>query len=230
MSTLLFAGWLGVMLENGSIGAKTYLTVYIVLLIVLAVGAYLLGSLNFAVIISKLKYEDDIRNHGSGNAGATNMKRTYGNRDAVFTLLGDILKAVVSVLGSRLLIGFDGACLCALACALGHAFPCWYRFKGGKCVAVTAASLLCIEPITLVIVLAIFAIIVGFTKYVSLGSVISALLAPVFLYNMINSFYGLGHGSWGIVCVFAMCLLVVALHKDNIKRLQQGKEHKLGQK
>ena len=225
-SDLLFAGAVGQAVIRGDFP----IWAYIALFFVLAAASYLLGSVNFAIVISNLKYHDDIRNHGSGNAGATNMKRTFGNKAAALTFAGDFLKAVLAVLGTRLLIGFDAACLSGLACALGHAFPCWYGFKGGKCVAVTSAIVLCVEPITFAIALVIFVIIVAFTKYVSLGSIISALMIPLVMYNILNGIYGLGHGTWGIFCIFLTCVLVVALHKENIKRLREGKENKIGSK
>jgi glycerol-3-phosphate acyltransferase PlsY len=97
--------------------------------------SYLLGSLNFAIIISGKTYRQDIRNHGSKNAGMTNMMRTYGKKAAALTLLGDMLKAVVSCLIGYALIGQLGAYIAGLFCMIGHIFPVFYRFKGGKGVA-----------------------------------------------------------------------------------------------
>ena len=159
---------------------------------------YLLGSLNFGVIISRKAYRDDVRTHGSGNAGTTNMLRTYGKGAAALTLLGDMLKAVVAVAFGyfiftyRSVIDIDntptlvtdkiGAAVAGLFVMLGHMFPCYFRFKGGKGVATLAMVVLMINPIVFAILMLIFVIIVACTKYVSLGSVMGALLYPVILY------------------------------------------------
>ena len=92
--------------------------------------SYLFGSVNFALILSKYVYHDDIRNHGSGNAGFTNMKRTFGTKAAISVIVGDIMKTVLSVTGAMLLFGADMATLAGLACILGHCFPLFYKFKG----------------------------------------------------------------------------------------------------
>jgi len=172
-----------------------------------------------------VKFHDDIRNHGSGNAGATNMTRTYGKAAGIATLAGDIFKAIVTVLIARLLVGDIWAYLAGMCCALGHAFPCYYRFKGGKCVAVTAAMALALEPLAFLFIFLIFAVIVGFTKYVSLGSVASAMFYPLILHNILSSRYG--HGDLRIIFVFVICALVVWLHRENIKRLLAGTENKI---
>lgn len=200
---------------------------------------YLLGSLNFGVIISRKAYRDDVRTHGSGNAGTTNMLRTYGKGAAALTLLGDMLKAVVAVAFGyfiftyRSVIDIDntptlvtdkiGAAVAGLFVMLGHMFPCYFRFKGGKGVATLAMVVLMINPIVFAILMLIFVIIVACTKYVSLGSVMGALLYPVILY----AFEG-KRGS-GTACALAvvMGLLVVFMHRENIKRLREGKESKL---
>ncbi len=120
--------------------------VFYVIAIGIALSGYFLGSMNFAVIISRIKFHEDIRTKGSGNAGATNMSRTYGKAAGIATFLGDILKTIVPVFLARILVGDIFGYLAGLMCALGHAFPCYYKFKGGKCVAVTAAVLLIMEP------------------------------------------------------------------------------------
>lgn len=158
---------------------------------------YLLGSLNFGVIISGKKYNDDVRKHGSGNAGATNMLRTYGKKAAILTMLGDMLKAVVAVGFGYLVLNINiadtttdevirlvdpmGAAIAGLFVMLGHMFPCFFKFKGGKGVATAAMVILMIDPITFLICLLTFIIIVAGTKFVSLGSIMGLILYPIVL-------------------------------------------------
>ncbi len=224
MTELFYMGWLGILAAEN----KIHVFVYISAIVVCSVIAYLLGSISFSIIISKKMYGDDIRNHGSSNAGATNMLRTYGKKAAALTFLGDFMKAAIAVLGTRLLCGFDAACVACLFCAIGHAFPCFFRFKGGKCAAVLCASVLFIDVWTFLICMAIFAVLLLFTKYVSLASIFSAFMCPIVLYNTVKLNSGSGHGSYGIVCVFLACMLLIFLHRENIKRLRNGTENKIG--
>ena len=120
-------------IRNGIIGYDSHIALFILGIVLSVVVPYLLGSLNFAVIISKKRYKDDVRSHGSGNAGATNMLRTHGKSAAALTLLGDLLKAVVSVVFALFLMPGDGfAYIAGLCCMIGHALPLYYNFKGGK--------------------------------------------------------------------------------------------------
>ena len=219
LSEFMYKGWLGLLAENGQIP----LVLWIAAIVFCALLGYFLGSLNFAVVISRLKFHDDIRKHGSGNAGATNMTRTYGKAAGVATLLGDIMKAILSVILARLLCGETIAYLTGMCCAFGHAFPCYYRFKGGKCVAVTAAIALVMEPFAFLTIFAIFALVVFVTKYVSLGSIAAAFFYPLILHKLIMN---RGYGHLSILFVTVICLLVIWLHRENIKRLLDGKENK----
>ncbi len=206
-----------------------------------AVIPYLLGSFNFGLIISRRKYHDDIRQHGSGNAGTTNMLRTYGKRAAVITLLGDMLKALVAVLLGYLIIGFatgikdpetgeaiglfvdkTGAAIAGLFVMIGHMFPIFYKFKGGKGVATSAMVVLMIDPLSFVICLSVFIIIVVGTRYVSLGSCMGMILYPIIL----SAFSG-GRNPTAQATAVCMALLVVFMHRENLKRLRDGKESKL---
>ncbi len=194
---------------------------------------YILGSLNFAVILSNLKYKDDIRNHGSGNAGATNMLRTFGKRAAVFTFLGDILKSMVSVVFGCFLLGLTmGGHMAAFFCMLGHMFPVFYKFKGGKGVATSIAAIFLLNPFVALIMILVFVIIVAGTKYVSLGSVMAALIYPVLL-NRINeitaSWFIANDTIWGFDGIFSflMMAMVVYMHRENIKRIIAGTESKV---
>ncbi|MCQ2425694.1 MAG: glycerol-3-phosphate 1-O-acyltransferase PlsY [Lachnospiraceae bacterium] len=217
---LRIKGLIGWYLGNGSkttVGGIALLI--LAFLVPIAVG-YFLGSLNFSLIISKKKFGEDVREHGSGNAGTTNMLRTYGKTAAVMTLLGDFMKAVVSALIGTVCFGMMGAHLAGLACIVGHAFPIYYHFKGGKGVACAAGMILAISPVTFLILFLFFAIIVGWTKYVSLGSIMCMLLYPVILDSVEPK------GAWMIVPILCTAL-VVWLHRENIKRLREGKENKI---
>ncbi|MBO4355244.1 MAG: glycerol-3-phosphate 1-O-acyltransferase PlsY [Clostridia bacterium] len=224
MTELFYMGWLGILAADYRINVFWYISA----IVVCAILSYLIGSLSFSIIISRKMFGDDIRNHGSSNAGATNMLRTYGKKAAALTFLGDFMKAVVAVLGTRLLCGFDAACVACLFCAIGHAFPCWFKFKGGKCAAVLCASILCIDIWTFLICMTIFTVILLFTKYVSLASIFSAFMGPIVFYNSVKLNSAAGHGSYGVVCVFLACMLLIFLHRENIKRLRNGTESKIG--
>lgn len=206
---------------------------FAVLAIICIAVPYLLGSLNFAIIISKLRYGQDIRNYGSGNAGMTNMLRTYGKGAAAVTLLCDMLKAVVSVtLGSALLGLAFGGYMAGFFCMLGHMFPIFYKFKGGKGVASTAAMILVLNPPVFLILFIVFAIIVLGTKYVSLASIMSVLLFPVFLHRVdtiTTEWYQMNGTMWGPDVLFAVLIAVtvVFMHRSNIKRLLDGTESKI---
>jgi glycerol-3-phosphate acyltransferase PlsY len=192
-------------------------------IVVSIIVPYLLGSLNFAIIISAKQYNEDIRSYGSKNAGMTNMMRTYGKRAAALTLLGDALKAIVSCSIGYLMLGYTGCYIAGLFCVIGHMFPVFYRFKGGKGVVTGAIAILMSDPIVFAIILLIFIIIVVFTKYISLGSIMSVILYPFILDRICK--------LRGYVCpytIFAFLIMILVLikHYENIKRLFQGKENK----
>ncbi len=220
MAEFSFKGLLGILAEKGEI----HIAVWIAAIILCAALGYFAGSINFAVVISRLKFKDDIRKHGSGNAGATNMSRVYGKSAGIATLCGDIFKTVITVLIARLLCGDIIAYAAGMFCAIGHAFPCYYKFKGGKCVAVTAAMALTLDPVAFLFIFIAFAIVVLGTKYVSLASISAALMYPIVLYNILDVRYQ--QSDLRVVFVFITCALVVFLHKDNIKRLLNGTENK----
>lgn len=211
-------------------GNETARAVVTVLCAVLCmVIPYLLGSLNFGIILSKLLYHEDIRSFGSGNAGSTNMLRTYGKKTAALTLACDMLKGALAVLIGGLLLNpaagakIDGIAIAALFVVLGHIFPCFYHFKGGKGVATIAMVILVTRPLIFVLLLAVFIVIVAGTRYVSLGSIISVMLFPVLL-NRLDTDYPMGW--YHFISVF-MALLIVFMHRSNIKRLLAGKESKV---
>lgn len=196
-----------------------------VALILCAIVSYLIGSLNFAVILSRVFHHDDIRKHGSGNAGATNMVRTYGRKWGVLTFVCDGLKAVVSVFGSMLLMGEGGAYIGALFAILGHIFPVYYKFQGGKGVAVASIAILCLNPLVFAFLAVLFVIIVYASRYISLGSVICAFFYPMLL-NAFNTDKGFISTTVSVL----VAVIVIVMHRSNIKRLMNRTENKIGQK
>ena len=206
--------------SRGSFGAVFWVvTVFSVL--ALLVVPYFLGSINFGIIISKLFHGEDIREYGSGNAGMTNMLRTYGKRDAAITLIGAALKAVVAVILGRILFGISGGYVAGLTCILGHAFPCYYKFKGGKGVVVTAATIAVIDWRIFLVLLGIFILVVAFSKYISLGSVCGMLVFPLLVQVWDRGL------SINVLLSCLISALVIFLHRGNIKRIYNGTESKL---
>lgn len=204
---------------------------------------YLLSGVNTAIIVTKIKSGQDIRTLGSGNAGLTNTLRTQGKLAAVFVLLGDILKGVLSVvlvsLIFKLLLGIDTYShetaytwinyLAGIFAVLGHIFPIYYGFKGGKGILVTFAAMLAINWIPALILLGIFGIIVAITRYVSLGSIIAAICYPIAVYI----FSVLQNDPSAVINLILSGLIgamLVFMHRTNIKRLLSHSEKKLGQK
>ena len=223
LEKIFSSGIVGDYFLNGP-GGTLPMVLFVISVAIVIISAYLLGSINFAIIISGRKYKQDIREFGSKNAGMTNMMRTYGKKAAALTLLGDVLKAVVACLIGYLLIGSLGAYIAGLFAILGHIFPIFYGFKGGKGVATTAASILMCNPIVFLVLFLIFAIIVLFTKYISLGSVICVMLYPLLLDSISRIFTG--QTSPYILFTMLIAAIVVFKHWGNIKRLAEGKENK----
>ena len=187
--------------------------------LICAVVSYLLGSINCGVIISRDKYGKDIRESGSGNAGATNMLRTYGKKAAILTFSGDVLKTVVAVIVGRLCLGYLGAFIAGAFCILGHAYPIFFKFKGGKGVVCISTMCLLTNPGVFLIMLGIFLIVLFGFKMVSLASVMIMVIYPFVLYNV-------GHMGPGIhVALGALSAwFIVYLHRENIKRIYKHQE------
>lgn len=185
---------------------------------ILAIVGYLLGSISVAIILSKLLFKKDVRDSGSGNAGATNVARTFGIGVGIATLVGDILKTVLSSLIGYLVIGFPGMYFALFGCFLGHCFPIYFKFKGGKGVAVGCTLALICDWKAALIGVALFIIAFVITKRVSVGSILAAIGIPV-SHLIINGF------NYGIFPLFVICgSLIVFLHRENIKRLIKGTE------
>jgi glycerol-3-phosphate acyltransferase PlsY len=191
---------------------------------ILVLAAYLLGSLSFAVIVSKLMRLPDPRSFGSGNPGATNMLRTGRKSAAVLTLLGDALKGWVAVVGARAL-GADEhtVLLVALAVFIGHLYPVFFRFQGGKGVATALGVLLGLDPWLGLACLATWIAIAVIFRISSLAALVAAALAPVYAGLLVG---------WGdtALTVLALALLLVYRHKNNLLKLARGEEGRIGQK
>lgn len=201
--------------------------------IIVAVVAYLLGSISFSVIISKKMAGFDVREKGSGNAGTTNVLRSVGKKAAVITLILDVLKGVLAVLvayiaGNIVKEGVDKALLIQIAGLLvivGHTFPIFFGFKGGKGIA-TALGVLLITNWNIGLICLVFALVLmALTKMVSLGSISAAILFPVLILFMPHTAY-LVDGNY-IIYSILIAVLVVFNHRANVKRLLNGTENKL---
>ena len=180
---------------------------------------YLLGSINSSIIVSRL-YGTDIRKHGSGNAGATNTLRTLGKRAAVFVLIGDILKGLVACIICGIFAGQTGAILGGAAAIVGHNWPLYFGFKGGKGVLTAITVMFYLDWQVSFILIVIFVIVVLITKYVSLGSILGAAALPVlsFLFGRDIKF---------IFFTVALAALIIIKHRENIKRLLNGTESRI---
>ena len=193
-----------------------------------AVPAYLLGSLSFAVIVSKAMRLDDPRSYGSGNPGATNVLRSGNKKAAILTLVLDALKGVIAVLVARALsdrFGFGESivALAGLAAFLGHLWPVFFRFVGGKGVATAAGVLLALNGWVGLASLVTWLVIALATRYSSLAALVTALLAPVYAYFLI--------GDPPVVALVAvMSVLLIWRHRANIAKLSNGTESRLGSK
>jgi len=187
-----------------------------------ALGAYLIGSVSFAIVLSRLAGMPDPRSYGSGNPGATNVLRSGRKLVAALTLLGDGGKGWLAVWLAALFAPASVA-YAALAVFLGHLFPAFHRFRGGKGVATAAGALLGLDWRIGLGTLATWAIIAVFFRYSSLASLVSAAFATAFT----ALFYGPGAQA---ACVLAMSALLVWRHKENIRRLIAGAESRIGAK
>lgn len=196
----------------------------VLITLIACLAAYLLGSIAFAVLSAKLFKLADPRTYGSGNPGATNVLRTGNKKAALFTLLGDALKGSVAVLAAQALALPEATVgLVALAVFLGHLYPVFLKFKGGKGVATAAGVLLALAPLVGLATLLTWGVTAYVSRYSSLAAIVAAVLAPA--YAML--FDG-AHGYTGVV--LAMSLALIARHFANIQRLLAGQETKIGAK
>lgn len=194
--------------------------------------SYLIGSLNSSIIVVKLWKKVDIREHGSKNAGLTNTLRVFGKGPALATLISDLLKGIIAVLLGRLIayfFGVDNTLIvgyCAgIAAFLGHIFPLYYGFKGGKGVLIAATTLLALDPLTFIIVILFFAIILFFTRYVSVASICTAISYP-FVTLVTQSMRDFETPLLNSGFALVIALIIIFMHRSNIERLKNGTENK----
>ncbi|HKV09510.1 MAG TPA: glycerol-3-phosphate 1-O-acyltransferase PlsY [Thermoanaerobaculia bacterium] len=193
-------------------------------------GAYLLGSISWSVLLVRLLQGMDVRSVGSGNAGATNVMRTAGKKAGAAVLVLDIGKGIAAVAVPRSLDAppavVGGA---AVAVVLGHVFPVFFAFRGGKGVATSAGALGTLSPVAMALGLLVFVAIVTWKRYVSLGSVVTAALFPVFAWMSHRQGWTEHGGRWTILAGALIALLVLIKHQGNLRRLWRGTEPRLGE-
>jgi acyl phosphate:glycerol-3-phosphate acyltransferase len=191
--------------------------------------AYLVGSIPWSFLIVKLARGVDVRTVGSGNVGATNVLRTAGKKAGVIALVLDLAKGVAAVLVSRRVGAPPEVVACSgVAVVLGHIFPIFLRFRGGKGVATAAGALGALEPRVLLASLLLFLAVVAWKRYVSLGSIVVAAAFPLFLW-IAQRLDWEERDSWQLLGSFTICLIVIAKHRTNIERLWKGTERRLGE-
>ena len=205
----------------------------ILICLLTAIGAYLLGSIPFGFLVAKARGVD-IRNAGSGNIGATNALRVLGKPAGIAVLLLDALKGYAAVAWLTILVlkGANGAepatgllpVIAGIGAVLGHNYTCWLKFKGGKGIATTAGVYLALAPGALLIALVVFLLAVAVTRYVSVGSIAAAIALPAAVWIMLP-----GETCLGFVTT-ALGVLAIYKHKTNIQRLRAGTENRLGRK
>jgi glycerol-3-phosphate acyltransferase PlsY len=193
--------------------------------LVALVGAYLIGSISFAIVLVRVFRGVDVRGEGSGNAGATNVLRTSGKSLAVLTMLLDVGKGVVALLLMQSLT-YDARWLGGAACAvvLGHVFPVWFGFRGGKGVATAIGAFSLLNPFAVLTVVGAFLVVVAATRFVSLGSITAACLLPLAMRLLFHA------PDAEVVAASVTTLLLVVSHRANIRRLLGGTERRLGRR
>ncbi len=209
----------------------------VALAIITVIAAYLMGSVNYAVIFSKLFTRRDVREYGSGNAGTTNVVRVAGALPGILTLLCDAFKAIISCAAGKVIFDYIhtatesewalpiyGAYLCGVACLLGHVFPIFFQFRGGKGIATGCGVFVICCPLGIAIALGVFILSMLCTRIVS----VSSILATTTVVTLSLVWYDTNALFWPqAVLSIAMGVFVIYKHKDNIKRIIRGEEKKL---
>lgn len=217
----------------------------VVTLVICAVIGYLLGSINWSIILTKKISGEDIRSQGSGNAGMTNVLRTVGKLPAVLTFVGDFLKGVAAGLLGWVAIAICGSItgtvlthdmvqvakfVAGAGCVLGHAFPLYYGFRGGKCIVTSAAMIMMTDWRVFLLILATFGIAFLCKRIISLGSVLAAAFYPIFTFFMIyrvdylSGNCSMGYVRFAMLVTVGIAVLVLYKHRANIDRLRKGEE------
>lgn len=210
---------------------------FIIALAISAIVSYLLGSINFAIITTKLFKGVDIRDYGSKNAGMTNVLRTVSKKAAIITFVGDFLKGFVSAWISYLLflyivpeVNLNGGYIGTIFSMLGHMYPIFYNFRGGKGISVCAGAILFTDWRVLVLILTVFLIVTLLTRFVSLGSILAAVGYTVFTFVLQFFFDDNPMAYVNTLLALFSTVFAVLKHKDNIIRLVNKTENKIGSK
>jgi glycerol-3-phosphate acyltransferase PlsY len=194
--------------------------------------AYLLGSIPFGYLLVRLRGGGDVRETGSGGTGATNVTRRAGKRVGILTLLLDALKGMAAVFLARLIIGSEAGgewwvCAAAAAAVLGHVFPVWLRFRGGKGIATGLGVFLVLAPLATACAVFAFVVVVWLWRYVSLGSITAACVLP-FAVWLLSKLGASDSVAMPVLVIAALgAALIIYMHRANIERLLRGEESKL---
>ncbi len=193
--------------------------------LVTIVLCYLIGSFSSAYILGKLIMKADIRSYGSGNAGATNALRVFGKKIGLMVFILDILKGILAVYIGGKILGYDGKILGGFFAVIGHMWPIFLKFRGGKGIATSFGMLLSIHWPTAIITLIGFIIVLLLSKYVSLASISACVLAPIVIALVKEPF-----DRKFFIAVLIIAITSIIKHRSNIRRLLNGQEYKLGEK
>ncbi|TDL86223.1 glycerol-3-phosphate 1-O-acyltransferase [Vibrio vulnificus] len=184
--------------------------------------SYLIGSISFALVVGKLFYKTDIRGYGSGNLGATNTFRVLGKKAGLIVAIADLLKGTFACLLPQIFNSTVNPIICGLLAILGHVFPVFAGFKGGKAVATSTGVLLFLTPLGTLTGFVVFILTLILSKYVSLSSMLAGI--AIFIYSLIFE------DKVIIALSLFISVLVIILHRQNIKRIIKGTENKIGKK
>ncbi len=200
---------------------------FLLTLAAIALGSYLVGSINCSILISKVM-KKDVRESGSGNAGATNMVRAFGPAIGVLTMLGDFLKTLIPLAITRALFKDESYWQSIVAfsgffCSMGHAFPLYFGFRGGKAVTVVGMVFLVVDWRCFLVGITIFILTVALSKFVSLGSILAGFSGPITMFIVSRN----TTTRWFVtISLLALAVMVLVLHRENVKRLIKGTERK----
>ncbi|MGM0878833.1 MAG: glycerol-3-phosphate 1-O-acyltransferase PlsY [Bacillota bacterium] len=186
------------------------------------ISSYLIGSISFALVIGKMFYKTDIRGYGSGNLGATNTFRVLGKKAGLIVAISDLLKGTVACLLPQMLSATVNPIICGLLAILGHVFPIFAGFKGGKAVATSTGVFLFLTPLGTLVGFVVFLLTLIISKYVSLSSILAGI--SIFIYSLIFE------EKIIIALSLFISVFVIILHRQNIKRILNGTENKIGKK
>ncbi len=196
----------------------------------LVAGAYLLGSVSFSVVIVRLIQGLDVRTVGSGNAGATNVLRAAGRKAGAVVLALDVTKGVTAVVVPRVLDAPPAVVgSAAVAVVLGHVYPVFFGFRGGKGVATSAGALGALAPVALALGLVLFVAVVAWKRYVSMGSMVTAAAFPFLAWAGHRLGWSDAGGPWLLGSAAVIALLIIIRHASNLQRLRNGTEPRLGE-